>query len=183
MIFEEKQLTLKDGRTVILKTPEMSDAAKMLDYIIAVSGETDFLLRYPDEWNGMTVESEEKVIQFWRDSKFQFDIACFDGDIAVGNCNLNFKSNAKSVHRAEVAIAIRKDYWGQGIGSAFFNEMIAAAKAYGTEIMELEYLEGNERGRRLYEKFGFKTVAEKPNATKLRDGTYLSEFYMQKYLK
>ncbi len=61
--------------------------------------------------------------------------------------------------------------------------MIDAAKAHGTEIMELEYLEDNERGRRLYEKFGFKTVSERPNATKLRNGTYLSECYVQKHLK
>ena len=35
----------------------------------------------------------------------------------------------------------------------------------------------------VYEKFGFRVVAEKPNAFKLKDGTYRSEFYMQKYLR
>ena len=64
-----------------------------------------------------------------------------------------------------------------------FCELIAAAKAHGTKIVELEFVEGNDRARRLYEKFGFRVVAEKPNAFRLKDGTMLKEFYMQKYLK
>ena len=49
--------------------------------------------------------------------------------------------------------------------------------------MELEFIEGNDRAKHLYEKFGFRVVAEKPNAFKLKDGTYRNEFYMQKYLR
>lgn len=48
--------------------------------------------------------------------------------------------------------------------------------------MELEFIEGNERAQRLYEKFGFRVISERPNAFKLKDGTQLSEIYMQKYL-
>lgn len=61
-------------------------------------------------------------------------------------------------------------------------ELVAAAQKRGTEIMELEFIEGNERAQRLYEKFGFRVVSERPNAFKLKDGTHLSEIYMQKYL-
>lgn len=61
--------------------------------------------------------------------------------------------------------------------------MISAAEKRGTEILELEFVEGNNRARHLYEKFGFCIVGEKPKAFKLKDGTYRSEFLMQKYLK
>ena len=88
----------------------------------------------------------------------------------------------KTSHRATIAIAILKDYWNLGIGSAMFEELVAAAQKHGTEIMELEFIEGNERAKHLYEKFGFHVVSERPNAFKLKDGTYLSEIYMQKYL-
>ena len=57
------------------------------------------------------------------------------------------------------------------------------AQKRGTEIMELEFVEGNDRARHLYEKFGFRVISEKPNVLKLKDGTYRSEVYMQKYLK
>jgi ribosomal protein S18 acetylase RimI-like enzyme len=63
-----------------------------------------------------------------------------------------------------------------------FREMIELAREWGVEQLELEYMEGNERGIRLYEKMGFRTVAELPHAIRLRDGTYLREFTMIKTL-
>ena len=64
-----------------------------------------------------------------------------------------------------------------------FEELIAAARAHeGTEIVELEFVEGNERARALYEKFGFRIVSERPNAFKLRDGSLVKLCYMQKIL-
>lgn len=183
MIFKEKTITLKNGKTAILKTPEINDAEKMLNYIKNVCGETDFLLRYPEEWNGVSLESEEKWISGLRSSDTALAIACYiDGDVA-GNCEINFCQIKKMAHRASVHIAIRKKYWALGIGSAMFSELMEAARGHtGTEIVELDFLEGNDRARALYEKFGFRVVSERPNAFKLKDGRYLSEFYMQKYL-
>jgi len=100
----------------------------------------------------------------------------------AGNCDIRFHGGIKTSHRATVGIAILRDYWSLGIGSAMFAELISAAQSRGTEIVELEFIEGNDRARRLYEKFGFRIVCQKPNAFKLKDGTRLSEFHMQKYL-
>lgn len=109
-------------------------------------------------------------------------ITCYvDGEVA-GNCEISFRGGMKTSHRATIAIAILREYWTLGIGSAMLEELVAAAQKRGTEIMELEFVEGNERAKHLYEKFGFRVVSEKPNAFKLKDGTHLSEFYMQKYL-
>ncbi len=183
MVFNEKELILKDGRLAALKTPETSDADKMLTYIRTACGETEFLMRYPEEWDSVTVQSEEQWIESGRSSQNQFSLSCYiDGEIA-GHCSLTFGANIKTAHIATVAIAIIKKYWGLGIGSAFFTEMIAAAKARGTEIIELEYLEGNERAKKLYHKFGFSEVAVRPNAIRLKDGRHLSSVYMQKHLQ
>ena len=181
MIFEEKQIILKDGRTAILRSPREEDAEKLLSFIKKSCGETDFLVRYPEEWN-ITVEQEEAWVNRQRSSRDTLGITCFVGGEAVGNCEINFRGGMKTAHRASVAIAVLKDYWSLGIGSAMFEEMVAAARNRGTELMELEFIEGNERARHLYEKFGFRVVCEKPHAYKLKDGTYLSESYMQKYL-
>lgn len=181
MIFTEKQIKLKDGRTAALKSPCVEDAQKMLNFIKKACGETNFLLRYPEEWN-ISVEQEEAWVKRIRTSPDTLGITCYVDGQAAGNCEISFMGGIKTSHRASVAIALLKDYWNLGIGSAMFEELIAAAKARGTEIMELEFIEGNDRARHLYEKYGFKVVSEKPNAFKLKDGTYLKEFYMQKYL-
>lgn len=181
MIFDEKKITLKNGQTALLKSPCVEDAEKMLHYITKACGETEHLLRYPEEWN-ISLEQEEGWVNRLRSSPDILSITCYvDGEVA-GNCEIGFKSGIKTSHRATVAIAILKDYWNLGIGSAMFEELIEAAKKRGTEIMELEFIEGNDRARRLYEKFGFRVISEKPNAFKLKDGSYRKEFYMQKYL-
>lgn len=48
-IFEEKKEPLKNGQTDILKSPCIEDTEKLLNYITKVCGETDYLLRYPEE--------------------------------------------------------------------------------------------------------------------------------------
>ena len=58
MIFEEKTIILKDGRTAILKSPCVEDAEKLLNYIKKSCSETDFLARYPEEWT-TTIGQEE----------------------------------------------------------------------------------------------------------------------------
>ena len=181
MIFEEKTIILKDGRTAILKSPCVEDAEKLLNYIKKSCSETDFLARYPEEWT-TTIGQEEGWVNRLRSSPDTLAITCYVDDAVAGNCEISFRSDIKTSHRATIAIAILKDYWGIGIGSAMFEELVAAAQNRGTEIMELEFIRGNKRAKHLYEKFGFRVVSEKPNAFKLKDGTYLSEIYMQKYL-
>ena len=180
MIFEEKKITLKDGRIAVLKTPSISDAEKMLSYIKKACGETDFLARYPEEWESVSAESEAEWIKGNRESEGTLMITAYvDGEV-VGNCQISRYGNMKTSHRATIAIGILKEYWNMGIGSAMFREMIAAArKNPDISIVELDFVEGNTRAQALYEKFGFKIVGERPNAFKLKDGRLLSEYFMQ----
>ena len=138
-------------------------------------------MRYPEEWD-ISIEKEEAWVKRLRASSDTLAITCYVGGDVAGNCEITFRGGMKTSHRATIAIAILKEFWNLGIGSAMFEELIATAKDRGTEIMELEFIEGNDRARHLYEKCGFHVVCEKPNAFKLKDGTYRKEFYMQKNL-
>ena len=181
MIFPEKQIILKDGRAAILRAPEMRDAQALIDLLKTVNSETHFLSSYPEEIT-LSREDEERWIAGHRESPLVYDILCeIDGEI-VGSCNLLRKKQIKMRHGATVGITVKQAYWNLSIGTAMFREMIALARAWGIEQLELEYIEGNERGVRLYEKMGFRTVAEHPRAIRLKDGTYLSEFIMIKDL-
>lgn len=183
MIFEEKKIILKNGITATLKTPEPEDAEMLLNSIKTSSDETEFLSRTIEAWENVTVESEEKFIHNVRESQNTLFIACYvDGAIA-GNCDITFKTGSKTSHRATVGIALQKKYWNIGIGSAMFRELIKAAnEREGTEIIDLEMVEGNNRAKALYEKFGFEVVSVKPKFFKLKDGTYQNLVYMQKNL-
>lgn len=183
MIFEEKEIILKNGITAILKTPEISDAFELLDLMGTVSGETEFLVRYKEEWELVTVEGEKEWVRGVRESKNSFVLICRVNDEIAGICDVTFKTGLKTSHRASVGIGLRKKYWNMGIGSAMFRELInTATERGGIDFLELEFTKGNERAKALYEKFGFEVVSEKPNVYKLKDGTYQNLVYMQKYL-
>ena len=181
MLFDAKTIPLKDGRTAILRAPELSDAAEMIDYLRDTAGETHFLIRTPEEVV-MTVAEEEAHITRITQSPNDLMIVCeVEGHIA-GACAVNRFRKLKSRHRAEVSIALREAYWGLGIGSRMFEEMIAIARTWGVMQLELEFIEGNSRGRALYEKYGFRIVGLRPNGTRLPDGTLLHEYIMVKEL-
>ena len=182
MLFESKTITLKNGRTALLRAPHPEDAAEMAEYMKRTAGETHFLMRTPEECT-VTAEQEAIYLQNIIDSPDNLMIVCeIDGRIA-GNCQITFRNRVKSRHRASVAIALLKEFWGLGIGTAMFEEMIAAAYGRGGIMqLELEFIEGNDRARALYEKMGFRIVAELPNDTRLPDSTLLSLFFMVKTL-
>ena len=85
---------------------------------------------------------------------------------------------AKTCHRASLAIALRREYWGRGIGTAMFRELIAAARQRGVTQLELDYIEGNDRGRSLYEKMGFRPWGELPDGIRQSDGSMRRLIYM-----
>ena len=155
MILEAKTITLKNGRTAILKTPEPGEGEKLLDLIQTCSRETDFLARCPEEWD-MPLEREEAWIKELREAPNALAIACYLDDEVVGNCEFRCHRGIKTRHRASIGISIRRKCWSLGIGSAMFDELIREARKYGVAILQLEYIAGNERGRRLYEKYGFR---------------------------
>lgn len=182
MLFPEKTILLKDSRTALLRAPRpREDAQAMIDYLAALSRETDFVLRNPEECND-TLEQEQAFLQACCDSEASCMIVCeVEGEVA-GNCQLKLNTRMKVRHRAEVAIGLTQKFWGLGIGTALFEEMIALAHERGVEQLELTHVEGNDRAHGLYEKMGFHTAAVLPDAFRLRDGSSRGEVIMLRRL-
>lgn len=178
----EKTIILRDGRTARLATPTIGEAAGLLRCVKTCFGETDYLSRYPDEF-AVTLTQEAAWIDRICASPDHALLACtVDGEI-LGNGQIDFSPLRKTRHRATLALSVLRAAWGLGIGSALLAELLALARRHGVEIVELSYIEGNDRARRLYEKFGFQTVCEKPFAYKLQDGRFAGEITMQCRIK
>ncbi len=183
MYFKPTEFILKDGRKCVLRPAIESDAEEMLAFRIKTIGETDFLMQYPEEMADYTLEKQLNFINRMIDSpNDKMFTAVVEGKIA-GTGQVSFNSRIKTRHRASIGIALMKEYWGLGIGSAIFEEIIKTAKERDDVLqLELEVIQGNERAMALYKKFGFETVAEKPDAIRLKDGSMLKEITMMKKL-
>ncbi len=183
MLIQDIHFHLKDGREALLRSPREEDIEGTLAYLVQSAGETEFILRYPEECGKYTYEGEKALFAQKNAAENEAMLMCLVDGKVVGNCEIKFHRAMKTRHRASVAIALLKDYWNQGIGTRMFEELIRIAKAnpYAAQI-ELEFVEGNTRARHLYEKMGFRITGVVPNAIRLRDGTFLNEYTMIKTL-
>lgn len=178
MEFYKKEIRLKDGTACILRSPNAQDAEKMLEHLRITAGETDFLVRYPEEVC-LTLEEEQKFLNENLASCYHMMIGAFIDCEVAGSAGIGcIGSRRKLRHRAELGIAIQRPYWNRGIGSALMQEALEQAKKIGYEQVELGVYAANERAVALYQKFGFEVWGRTKNAFKLKDGTYHDELLM-----
>ena len=88
MIFDERTVTLKDGRTCTLRPAQPDDASALIEYMVRTAGETEFVLRYPDEVQ-FTEEREREILgNILNDPGHVMMVGVVDGKIA-GNCGIS----------------------------------------------------------------------------------------------
>ena len=138
---------------------------------------------YTEEWADFSLDQEKAFLNAACCNENSMMIACIvDGRIA-GNCQISFSTGMKERHRASVAIALLQEFWNLGIGTKMFEEMIhLAGERSEIRQIELDYIEGNSRARSLYEKMGFRITGVKPDAIRMKDGSFVNEYMMVKKL-
>lgn len=182
MKFVSRNVTLKDGRSCVLRSTLPEDAADMIEYLKITAAETPFVLRYPDEVN-YTLEGEREILGNLLESEDSVMMAAFvDGKLA-GNCSVNGLGIRRKIrHRCSLAIALKKEFWNLGLGTVMIEYLLELAKQIGYEQMELEVVAENESAKRLYEKCGFCETGRQLRALKYDDGTYHDLLIMSRML-
>lgn len=144
-----------------------SDAAKLLEYLKQVGGETDNLTFGP-EGMPFSVEAEAEFISNMENSSDDIMLlAKCDGKLA-GCVSLN-RLPRRMKHRGDLAISVAKDYWNKGIGSKLLDNIIVFARENDFQIIDLQVRSDNKRAIHLYEKYGFKKIGEHPAFFKISD--------------
>ncbi len=182
MVYSAETLTLRDGREIIIRSVEPEDAASMLQYMKIMLCETPFLLRTPEEFN-YTPEEEARILAGRRDDPRSLMLVAETGGEIIASadvCSHGAKSRVR--HRGELGISVRKDYWGQGIGSALMDRLISFAKQTGFEQIELTVESKNRRALGLYHKNGFTVYGTRPHGMKYPDGSYDDDYLMIRML-
>ena len=181
MIFTEEKYEL-NVKEILLRSATPADADTLIDYLKTVTGETRFLMTYPDEVR-YTTDEEVKFINSHNESeKCLLILAFVDGEYA-GNCSFEGRASSRRVrHRADIGIALFQKYTGFGLGRLLLEVLLKNMKVQGFEQAELEVVGGNDRAYHLYESLGFKECGRIPGANKYDDGTYSDEIIMVKPL-
>ena len=182
MKFEERKIRLKDGRTCILCPTGPDHAEEMIEYLKKTAGETPYLLRYPDEVN-YTTESEKEILgRLYEDPYSIMMMPIVDGKVA-GNGSINGIGDKRKIrHRCSLAIALYKEFWGLGIGTAMIDYMTELAAKIGWQQVDLEVVAENTAAQALYKKCGFFESGRRHNALRFDDGSCHDEILMYKEL-
>lgn len=183
MNFGEKHVMLKNGQECTLKSPGSSDAEAILAHLRQTSGETDYMIRYPEEVTLTVKEEEEFLENYQADPKSVMISALVDGKI-VGVVGLSCVQDVmKYRHRAGFGISVQKAYWNLGIGTLLITELLRFAETAGYEQVELEVVGENEQAVRLYQKLGFEIYGTRERSSKYKDGRYSSDHLMLRRLR
>lgn len=169
MKFQTRTAKIKDGRELIVMENAPENAAKTLEYLGYIGKESENL--YVDEdWTGPSVEDEESFIASCQESTGSIMLVGLLDDTIVSLANLNRVTERKrGKHRAELAISVRKDYWGLGVGTEMIAALFDFARSIGIDNIHLEVLSSNTSAIGLYKKMGFEKVGELKDFSRLPD--------------
>lgn len=168
----DKTVTLKDGRTCLLRNGTAADGQAVLDIFNRTHEETDFLLTYSDE-NSFTVSQERDFLQRQTDSANAIEIIAVVDGVVAGTAGIDaLGMRDKIKHRAVFGIALTKEFWGLGIGKHLMEACIGCAREAGYLQLELEVVAENEKAVEMYKRAGFIEYGRNPKAFRLRTGKY-----------
>lgn len=171
----------KDGKELNIRKAQKADAPQILEYLNIVGGESDNLLFGENEFS-MTVEEEAAFID--QSSSVPGSIrlvGIIDGEIACMG-SLSASEKKRFSHYSELAIVVKKKYWGQGVGTLLMTALISFARENGqTKTIELGVRAENEAAIRLYRKMGFIEIGRHKNFFHI-NGTYYDEILMDLHL-
>ena len=172
-------ITLKDGRTCILRNGTQGDGQAALDNFNLTHRQTEFLLSYPNE-KGFSVEDEDRFLKEKTESEDEIELlAVLDGNV-IGMAGIECIGRREKVrHRANVGISIDSAFWGLGLGKALMAACIECAKKAGYKQLELDVFEQNERAIGLYKSLGFVPFGINPKAILDREGKYQAMVLMR----
>lgn len=174
----DKIINLKNGKEALLRNGEFADGEAVFVNFNETHAETDYLLSYPDE-NSFDAQQEAEFLKEKTESPNEIEIVAVVDGVVAGTAGIEaVGAKYKLKHRAELGIAILKEYWGLGIGKALMETCIECAKDAGYTQLELNVVAENERAVSLYKKMGFVEYGRNPRGFNSRVSGYQEVVYM-----
>lgn len=159
---------------------DLSKAEEYLELTKIIDAESDYLL-FEEGERKTTLEEQKNIIQtYLNEDNSIILVAEIDGQL-VGYLTAKGGQAKRNKHSIYIAIGIRKDFTGQGIGTKLFKSLENWAVEQNVTRMELGVIDKNIPAFLLYKKMGFELEGMKRNAFRI-DGEYVNEYMMAKFL-
>lgn len=176
MLIQAKEVKLKNGKTVVLKSPTPDDAEKLLNHLKNVFHQSYQNMNHPkNNWDNYPVEEEVKILTDFATSPSKFMISTFFDQKIVGNLGCFGMGGEFLKFNARIGMGLEEDFHNVGLGTAILNYAIEMAKKNEIHRLELTVRTFNKAGIALYEKVGFRRIGIL-NETAFIDGKFCDEY-------
>lgn len=168
----------RSGETIVVRSPQVGDAASLLELAVEVFSSCDYLGTDPAEMDRSISKEEERIREFVNQTDGLALIAVVD-DRPVGR--INFRANAKQrmAHHGHLGMYVHNAWRGRGVGRVLLESLIDWARAHPTiEMLCLGVMAPNEPAIRLYESVGFLREEWRTRQFKLGPGCYFDDIKM-----
>lgn len=183
MIIQSKNVQLKNGQQIALRSPRPDEAEKLLKHLqISHSESYRNLNQTPQYWKGFSAEDEGKILADFETSKSKFMLSAFNGDSIVGGLGFVGSIGDFLKHNARIGMSIQNAFCNTGLGTEMIRYSLDLGKQHGFHRVELTVRTYNDAGIALYEKTGFQRVGLLKAAAFI-DNEYVDEYLYQIILK
>ena len=178
-----RQLSLADGREIILRPAVGRDALAVLAYANALFADAaHWVLTEPEEFVH-TLDSEAAFFESLDWGRGDQAWLAWDHDAVVGMLTTEAGRRFKVTHRISLGMGVAASHRGLGIGRALMAVCIDTARAHPRVLkVELDVFADNHRAIGLYEQMGFVAEGVSVKYARRKDGSFVDSLSMGLWL-
>ncbi|MGU7887056.1 N-acetyltransferase family protein [Streptococcus suis] len=169
-------------KEVYFSEAEPADAAAFIDFMNQVARETDYLVMDETGFR-FSVDEMETIFEAGIENPGELCLLAKVGTEVIGAISVKSSKQFRISHIGNIFIAIRKEYWGHGLGTILLDEVIHWAEEMGIlKRLELTVQVRNEAAVHLYQKLGFNIEGTQIRGARTDEGEWLDLYYMGKLI-
>ena len=182
MIIPEQNFILKNGTTIILRSPLPEEAELVLHFFKLFFKESYRYMMLPaSHWDEFPLEQEVKILSTFKDTPNQFMLTAYHEGKIVGFLSLFPMQGHFHKQNARFALGTLQAFKGQGLGKKLIQIAESYAKSLDFHRIEFGVRTFNTNAIALYEQLGFEKAGHLKEVAFI-DGQYYDEFIYQKII-
>lgn len=179
MKFSPKNIKLKNGQNIILRSVTSEDSKNMLDHLKTTHKESYKNMNQSAAfWESMSISDEKNILTDFETSKSKFMLVAVSENRIVGGLGFVGYQAEFVKHSGQLGMSIQNAFSNVGLGTEMMKYTLELAKDFGFHRIDLSVRTYNINGIALYEKVGFKRIGLLKHAAFI-DGQYVDEYSYQ----
>ena len=167
---------------LLIREAEIEDAAVLISLLNQIGQESEFTSLDP-----AGILMDESDMQAFIVKQVQSDneitLLAFLNDELAGVINITADQRPRVRHIGDIFLAIKKSFWGQGLGSVLLDEAIEWAKSSRViRRLQLTVQKRNRVAVHLYQKMGFIIEGVQERGACIEGGVFLDVYQMGKLI-